>query len=253
MLSICAIAKNEGLYIREWVEFHRLVGVDRITVYNNNSGDDTADILRSLDVDVLYWPCPRPSQQPAYQHYIDHNPNGGWTAFIDIDEFLWSPAGEVKDALDGMKSAVGVNWVCFGAGNETDYRPEPVIERFTWRAELSNGVNQHIKSIIDLNQSNVRVGTDPHFFHVPGGTFDENGQPIHGPLTASHTSNLLRINHYSSKSYPEWINRASLGKPDRADNGIDPRWFSDRQAMEVEDKGIQRYLPQLKERLECLK
>lgn len=247
-MNICAIARNEGLYIREWIHFHRIVGVDGITVYNNNSDDDTASILRSLDVEVIDWPHPRPSQQPAYQHYLNaHRGESAWVAFIDIDEFLWSPDSNLNSALESLpQSAIGVNWVCFGSSGHQKWEPEPVIERFTWRAELSNPVNLHIKSIIRMD-ANANVGSDPHFFHVL--TFTENGEQITGPFSPSHSSRLLRINHYSAKSYGEWVKRSRLGKPDRAGDEIDPRWYWDRQQQDVDDHEIQRYLPELKRRL----
>ena len=34
-VAIVAIAKNEGLYIKEWIDFHRLVGISKIYLYDN--------------------------------------------------------------------------------------------------------------------------------------------------------------------------------------------------------------------------
>lgn len=42
-LSICAIIKNEGKYLKEWIEFHRLVGVDHFYLYSS----DHSDLLRA--------------------------------------------------------------------------------------------------------------------------------------------------------------------------------------------------------------
>ncbi|GMO23401.1 MAG: hypothetical protein Ta2B_02600 [Termitinemataceae bacterium] len=39
-LSIVAIVKNEASYIKEWIEYHRLVGVDRFYIYDDNSTDN---------------------------------------------------------------------------------------------------------------------------------------------------------------------------------------------------------------------
>lgn len=36
-LAIVAIAKNEAEYIREWVVFHKIIGVSHIYLYNNDS------------------------------------------------------------------------------------------------------------------------------------------------------------------------------------------------------------------------
>jgi hypothetical protein len=40
-LSILAIFKNESPWIREWIEYHRLVGVEHFYMYNND--DDTVE------------------------------------------------------------------------------------------------------------------------------------------------------------------------------------------------------------------
>ena len=34
--ALCAIAKNENLYIREWVEHYKNIGVSKIFLYDNN-------------------------------------------------------------------------------------------------------------------------------------------------------------------------------------------------------------------------
>ena len=32
-LAVCAIAKDEGPYFKEWIEWHRSVGVDKFYIY----------------------------------------------------------------------------------------------------------------------------------------------------------------------------------------------------------------------------
>lgn len=262
-VNICAIAKNEGRYIREWVLFHQLVGVLRIVVYDNASTDDTlAQLQPFVDSGFVYvvpWPMANPSQFAAYQDYVDkHCGQQAWTAFVDCDEFLFSPThptitqaiDRILARLDEPIGAIGVNWLCFGASGRQEYSPEPVIERFTWRDLVTNPVNTHIKSLVWMDQPRIQVGGTPHHFLTSMGTVDELGREVPGSFTGSHSSELLRINHYSSKSRQEWLDRSKLGKADRATMEIDPRWWSDRQAMEVEDREIQRWLPELKKRLE---
>ena len=59
-LSICAIYRDEAPYLREWIEFHRLVGVERFFLYNNGSEDDHLEVLAPYVEDgivVLHdWP-----------------------------------------------------------------------------------------------------------------------------------------------------------------------------------------------------
>ena len=40
-LAVCAIAKNEGHYFKEWIEWHRSQGVERFYIYDNESTDGT--------------------------------------------------------------------------------------------------------------------------------------------------------------------------------------------------------------------
>ena len=38
--SICAIFKDEARFLREWLEYHRLIGIEHFYLYNNFSTDD---------------------------------------------------------------------------------------------------------------------------------------------------------------------------------------------------------------------
>ena len=42
-ISICAIFKNEAPFLKEWLEFHLMLGIDHFYLYNNNSEDDYLD------------------------------------------------------------------------------------------------------------------------------------------------------------------------------------------------------------------
>lgn len=44
-IVLCAIFKNEGRFLKEWIEYHRLIGVDHFFMYNNNSTDNYIEIL----------------------------------------------------------------------------------------------------------------------------------------------------------------------------------------------------------------
>ena len=59
-LSIGAIFQNEAPYLKEWIEFHKLVGVEHFYLFNNCSTDDYLAILQpyieSGEVDLFQWP-----------------------------------------------------------------------------------------------------------------------------------------------------------------------------------------------------
>lgn len=46
-MSVVAIAKDEGLYIEEWVAFNRVLGIDHIYLYDNGSSDEIEKIITS--------------------------------------------------------------------------------------------------------------------------------------------------------------------------------------------------------------
>ncbi len=49
-MSLCAIFKDEADYLREWIEFHRIVGVEHFYLYNNSNCSATADFSKKVIV-----------------------------------------------------------------------------------------------------------------------------------------------------------------------------------------------------------
>src|SRR5207248_3225982 len=44
-VSICAMYKNEAQYLSEWIEYHRMIGIEHFYLYNNNSNDHHLSVL----------------------------------------------------------------------------------------------------------------------------------------------------------------------------------------------------------------
>ncbi len=255
-LVICALFRNEARYLREWIEFHRIVGVEAFYLYQNRSDDDWQSILLPYVeqgvVVLVDWPQEPPSQLLAYHHFISgHKGQSLWTAFIDCDEFLFSPRfPTISEALSEERfrcGALGVNWMCFGSSQREQWTDQPVIERFTLRPADHFGPNVHIKSIVRMDQVEG-VGPDPHHFHVRCGTVNEAGELVSGPFTAKASHQLLRINHYVTKSREEYRQRIALGRADLA-RSRELSEYDHYQAQEVDDHEIWRFLPELKVRL----
>ena len=91
-VSICAIFKNEAAYLREWIEYHKIVGIEHFYLYNNNSEDNYQEVLQPyIDdgfVTLIQWPQNQ-AQMQAYHHGIENfSDKSEWLTFIDIDEFI---------------------------------------------------------------------------------------------------------------------------------------------------------------------
>ncbi len=59
-LAVAAIFRNEAPYLAEWIEFHRLVGVEKFYLFNNLSADEYLTVLQPyIDddiVELIEWP-----------------------------------------------------------------------------------------------------------------------------------------------------------------------------------------------------
>ena len=91
-ISICGIFKDEGPYLKEWIEYNKIIGVDHIYLYNNNSRDNYYEILepyiKSKFITLVDWKYEQ-KQMEAYHHCFDNYKNEtSWLGFIDIDEFI---------------------------------------------------------------------------------------------------------------------------------------------------------------------
>jgi hypothetical protein len=261
-LSICAVYRDEAPYLREWVEFHRLVGVERFFLYDNSSTDEHHEALAPYvddgSVTIHDWPQ-WPAQVQAYDDCLKrYREESRWIAFIDLDEFLFSPEGTPLPRLLREYEefpGVGVNWAVFGSSGHRTRPPGLVLESYMRRTD-DPGINRHVKSIV--NPGRVRAFCLPHFFMYDHGlAVDERRRPITGP-PFSHTDGVsferVRLNHYAVKSEEEFRLKLARGP---ADSSIPKRdRFSEAQLArmagqynDVEDRTIQMHLEELREAL----
>jgi hypothetical protein len=257
-LSIGAIYKNEAPYLREWVEFHRLVGVEHFYLYDNMSTDGHRAVLAPyVDeglVEVRRWE-PFPGQLQAYDDCLErHRGDSRWIAFIDCDEFLFSPLGRPVPELLGEYEdfpAVGANWCTFGDSGHVTMPAGLVIENYVMRSD-DRTRNWAVKSIVAPSRT-LRCGGNPHYFDYVDGAriVNENMEPMERPDTNDPPSfERLRLNHYVTKSQEE--RRRKLERPVAFDGrmkNVEGVMRRDRELNQIRDETILIYLPSLKEAL----
>jgi hypothetical protein len=231
-LGVCAIYKNEAPYLREWIEFHRLHGVERFFLYDNGSDDDHLEALAPyLDgiVTVYDWPTV-PGQLLAYEHCLEtHGEEIRWLAFIDLDEFLFSPADRpLPEVLSDYEDAPGV--AVYRATYGTSGHDTPpgglIIENYVMRAEDDYIHNRTVKSVVDPRRALIREprkinNPELHLCSTTDGLLvDENHRPVDYMLSESATYEKLRINHYFTRSRAEFEEKF---RNVRADTGLQRR------------------------------
>lgn len=228
-ISIAAIVKDEAAYIEEWIQFHILMGIDHFYIYDNESSDGTAEILKEYEkiglVTYIFWPG-KAQQIPAYSNAINRFKNDSiYIAFIDVDEFLFSVSGnkiidEVNQVLnqyekvrareEGIAAGIGVNWRTYGTSFYSSQSSELVIKRFMFRRKANKEFNTYIKSICNPR---AVVRMEIHYAdYVPGCCcISENGSEITKSFFRDGRCKTLRINHYMSKSEEEFVKRKRKG------------------------------------------
>jgi hypothetical protein len=223
-LSICGIAKNEQYGLREWVNYHRLVGVEHIYIYDNDSTVPVRETL-AQEIAAQYVTCiefPGPSKQmPAYNDCLRRfGGDSQWIAMIDCDEFLVpKKTDSVLDVLDnfGNYSSLQVNWVIFGSSGHITRPTGLVIENYTHSSPSSYKENLHTKAIIQPSKIQC-AGSNPHYF-VPQHGFFAVGEDFAGiPNAWSKTHNVetIQLNHYTIKSLEDFHAKMAKGRADAA-------------------------------------
>jgi hypothetical protein len=254
-LSMCTIYRDQADLLPEWIEFHKLVGAERFFLYNNFSKDDHRDVLAPYIAEgtvVLHdWAVPfPPAVATAFTHCVtEHRDDSRWIAFLDMDEFLFSPTlRPVSEQLPRYEQApaVGVVSLQFGTSGHVQQPPGLVIENFTRR--WNPPPRSAVKSIVDPRRSE-RCRSAHWFVHTEGTLVDEQERPLDDWRSPFPSFERLQINHYwtmseeaAERKFQQW---STTDRPR-------PRgWFQRELALrnDVADERITAYVPALREAL----
>lgn len=266
--AIGSMFRNEAPYLKEWIEYHKMIGVDHFFLYNDKSMDNWEEVLAPYIeeglVEVFYWPTESKeyyisNQVNAFRNSIQRSRSShtSWLAFIDIDEFLF-PMKE-KTIVDCMNkhfseaSAVYVNWRCFGAGKTVIPSGDPLVFTLTSCSLKHHSKNCVGKTIIRPECASTKLLWYPHTCPLKEGFVYFNGSKQIMPFDGINLKTdgkthqeLLRINHYvmRDKGFFENVRLA------RARNGYDGYSMSNEQLILeenasfslVEDRAIIRFI-----------
>lgn len=262
-VSICAIFKNEAPYLKEWLEFNHLVGVDHFYMYNNNSEDNFRSVLapyiESGLVTLVEWPHNQ-KQMECYMDCIQQFSNETrWLGFIDIDEFIIPKSTDnVYDFLkqfEKNRGSVNIYWRMFGTSGLVDRNLSGLVaEDFTvcWPKycdigkcfyNTSYGFNpksSYSKQLHHKFWANWKGKDIP-----PVNIFDR--VCIKDRNVAKEDDFPIQINHYFTKSYKEYAMKKSRGDVYFKNNPHDENYFyySEMKCTAV-DYSAYKYLIKLK-------
>jgi len=273
-VAITSIQRNRNPWIVEWLAFHLLMGFTKIIVYVHKSDDGMTETLNRLmphyPIEVFIIHDVENPQLAVYQHSWTQNKDQvDWMAFIDGDEFLFSPQqaassdpahwniGEILSRYaDKEISALGVFWMTYGGNGHVDEPAGLIVENYPRHSHPTEAkFNWSFKSIVKGGQDIVIQG-QPHLFATRQGTFDERLRPLNF-LTWNDADRgsgfepsreILRLNHYSVQSW-EYFKKTkqSIGFADINPNGFRPdRWYHELDRNECDDGVMYNVLIPLK-------
>lgn len=253
-LAIVAVMKDEGPYLKEWLDFHILAGVDKFYLYDNGSTDNTMQILepyiRRGIVDLTPWPY-RGRQNDVYvDTFIRHRNDVRWMARLDLDEFIvpveYDTIPAFLETLPKNFAQLILTWVCYGsAGHKT--RPNGmVMENYKYHECTFHGIKSIVNPRLVVRQSN------PHQAQVAGPTIDENGKRM-GRVNQTNnppSCEKIRCNHYVTKSLAEFRARCRKGS---VAGGIQyirekEKRFTELDTNDIYDPVMDRWIDKLKKK-----
>lgn len=263
-LSIFAIFQNEGPYLQEWIEFHKLLGVEHFYLYNNNSQDDYLDKLAPYinngEVELIQWPFESENERSwvpihckAYEDAIERSKfQTKWLIGIDLDEFIF-PLDE-PDLISFLKDyeqfgTICVNWQTYGTSN-MDCIPDncTMIETLLYRAPTYYPMNFYVKSIVKPEL--VVSCSNSHYVNLLPGYVNINPDKnrFRGAKSPYLCLDKIRINHYWSRDN-YYLHHVKIPRQKKWGKKSEVIFKQVEDMNQVKDTTILKFVPQLRLKL----
>lgn len=260
-LSVVAIFRDEARFLKEWIEFHKLVGVEHFWLYNNCSKDNFQEVLAPYiakgEVELIDWSRESLNveqwnkiQNSAYKDGIGRSLGlSSWVAVLDTDEFLFPvQCDNLAEFLRGFKGvgAVTANWQMYGtSGIERIPEGYLMIDLLQWKLPTEENENIHIKSIV--RPIAVQDCVNPHYFELRAGyaQVDSENRTFTGPFSPSVNVSKIRINHYWARDIA-FMNEVKVARRVLWGMPVDSIFTHEKRMNAIQDDSIQRFSERLK-------
>ena len=220
-VAICAIFKDEADYLKEWIEYHLIVGVEHFYLYNNLSSDNYLDVLRPyIEAGIITlkdWPKPQ-SQMEAYKDFFDNNAKDVlWVGFIDLDEYVVpNKMDTIYDFLKGYENrpSVVIYWRIFGSSGYVQRDIKGMITKdFILSWPKYSDIGKFFFNTRYEYSGNYKMNNYMHSTWGKVGGIHLPPVNVYDRIIAFGQNSVpnddmpIQINHYVVKSYNEYISR----------------------------------------------
>ena len=225
---ICAIAKFEYNYIKEWVDYHLKLGFDKIIIYDNNDIDGErydellSEFIERGQVELRDVRGKRAMQRVVYNEFY-HEGDFDWVAIIDIDEFISPNRAKYKNIKEFIEKnseadAIYLYWQTYGDAGKCTASIVPALKRFVVPANKNSLIDNALKRQNAWGKSIIKKGLPveylhEHFITNPNNLHyvDSNGNDVSPYLFypdekyVESTYHQCYIKHLYTKSLYEYI------------------------------------------------
>lgn len=268
-LSACMIFRDEAPFLKEWIEFHRLVGVQHFYLGSHNSQDNYRKVLKPYIEKGIVELTEIVVEKKIESHHefntIQLNfyndclaktkSTSKWVAFIDSDEYLFPT--QVNNLVDFLKDfasfgGVAANWQMFGTSDIEKLRPDVLmIEQLVRCAPPDlEEVNLPVKCIVQPKRV-AGFETNPHHptYIPPHYHVNTNKEPFAGPFSPYILVNQLRINHYWTRDEDYFWNHKIPRQTKWLGWTAEDIKHIPEKYNQYSDFSIQRFVPKLRKRM----
>jgi hypothetical protein len=257
---------GEARFLREWIEYHLLVGVQHFWIFDHNSTDGSAAILRPyIDRCLVTYTDYGRGREWTFDLTIDAYRSAilsargvtRWMGMFDMDEYLVPlQADTLAEALRPYVSYGGlvVNWHVFGTSGVREVEPQYLaVERLQWRAPVDYVENQNVKSIVQ--PARVRTMPNQHYADYTDGFFAVDVQfgRVSGHQRTPPLHAVLSLNHYFLRD-ERYMREIKINRGKAPITGAPPSHFLGRlrPTQSERDTSIHRFLPAVRSALNKL-
>lgn len=226
-VCICTVGKKENLYAREYVNFYKNLGIDKIFIYDNNDKNDEKfdlvlkDYINDNFVEIIDI---RGKIAPQINSFEDCRKKNfkmyDWLIFFDMDEFLFlRNYSNIKQFLNQKTfdkcERIQLNWFVHTDNNLLNYDNRTLIKRFPDKRKEFNGTrlpgSNMIKSILK-GYIDIEIN-DHHYLNPNLIVCNGFGKIIKfsGGKTNETDHFYYYIDHYWSKSTEEFVDKLMRG------------------------------------------
>jgi len=221
-VALCVIAKNENLYIKEFVEYYENLGIKKIYLYDNNdiNGENFSIILNKyINSDFIKLKNIRGKSEIqilAYNHCYQSNINRySWFLFLDVDEFLYIKNNRtllnfLSDDRFLKCNSIFINYNEYGDSDLVKYDKRSIFKRFT---KSRYGISGKSLTRGGIKKAKIDIHK-PLYINNYCNSEGESEELFKNKISSSKiVVNDVEIRHFITKSLEEFYQRLIKGWP----------------------------------------